>query len=103
MEFKIQTFNNIASEGLNRFPEDHYKIDSDMDAPDAMLLRSFSLHNNNIPTSVIAIARAGVGVNNIPVEECTKAGVVVFNTPGANANAVKELVIAGLILSSRKI
>ncbi len=103
MELKIQTFNKIASEGLKRFPENHYEIGPDIGSPDAMLLRSFSLHNNKIPPSVIAIARAGVGVNNIPVEECTKAGVVVFNTPGANANAVKELVIAGLILSSRKI
>ena len=103
MEFKIQTFNNIASDGLKRFPDEYYEIGSDIASPDALLLRSFSLHDHNIPSSVIAIARAGAGVNNIPVEECTKAGVVVFNTPGANANAVKELVVAGLMLSSRRI
>lgn len=103
MEFKIQTYNKIASDGLKRFPEEYYEVDPDIAAPDAMLLRSFSLHDIKIPTSVIAIARAGAGVNNIPVEACTKAGVVVFNTPGANANAVKELVITGLMLSSRRI
>lgn len=103
MEFRVQTFNNIASDGLKRFPDEYYEIGSDIASPDALLLRSFSLHDHNIPSSVIAIARAGAGVNNIPVEECTKAGVVVFNTPGANANAVKELVIAGLMLSSRRI
>lgn len=103
MEFRIQTFNNIASDGLKRFPDEYYETGSDIASPDALLLRSFSLHDHKIPSSVIAIARAGAGVNNIPVEECTKAGVVVFNTPGANANAVKELVIAGLMLSSRRI
>jgi D-3-phosphoglycerate dehydrogenase len=103
MAFKIQTFDKIASEGLVRFPHDHYEVASEFSAPDAILLRSFSLHDRTFPGSVKAIARAGAGVNNIPIKKCTEAGIVVFNTPGANANAVKELVLAGLLLSSRKI
>jgi D-3-phosphoglycerate dehydrogenase len=103
MAFKIQTFDKIASEGLVRFPHDHYEVASEFSSPDAILLRSFSLHDRTLPGSVKGIARAGAGVNNIPIKKCTEAGIVVFNTPGANANAVKELVIAGLLLSSRKI
>ncbi len=103
MSFKIQTFDKIASEGLVRFPHDNYEVASEFSSPDAILLRSFSLHDRTFPESVKAIARAGAGVNNIPVKKCTEAGIVVFNTPGANANAVKELVIAAILLSSRKI
>ncbi len=102
-KYKIQTFDKIASEGLKRFPMDSYEVASEFKTPDAMLLRSFSLHDNALPSSVKAIARAGAGVNNIPIQKCTDQGIVVFNTPGANANAVKELVLASLFLSSRKI
>lgn len=103
MSFKIQTFDKIAAEGLVRFPLEQYEVASEFSTPDAILLRSHSLHDYSFPTSVKAVARAGAGVNNIPIVKCTEAGIVVFNTPGANANAVKELVIAGMLLSSRKI
>lgn len=103
MSFKIQTFDKIAAEGLTRFPHDYYEVASEFTSPDAILLRSFALHDHVFPESVKAIARAGAGVNNIPIKKCTDTGIVVFNTPGANANAVKELVIAGLLVSSRKI
>ncbi len=102
-KYKIQTFDKIASEGLKRFPMDSYEVASEFIAPDAMLLRSFSLHDHTFTSGVKAIARAGAGVNNIPIEKCTALGIVVFNTPGANANAVKELVLASLFLASRKI
>ena len=101
--YKIQTFDKIASEGLKRFPIDGYEVASEFKTPDALLLRSYSLHDYTFAPGVKAIARAGAGVNNIPIEKCTSLGIVVFNTPGANANAVKELVLASLFLSSRKI
>lgn len=101
--FKIQTRNKIAPVGLNLFGRDEYEVASEIPGPDAMLLRSYKLAADEIEPSVKAIARAGAGVNNIPVEACTDRGIVVFNTPGANANSVKELVIAGLLLSSRQI
>lgn len=101
--FKIQTIDKIAAEGLKRFPIDRYEVASEFKTPDALLLRSFPLHEYTFPESVKAIARAGAGVNNIPLKKCTDLGIVVFNTPGANANAVKELVLAGMLLSSRKI
>ncbi|NIB43015.1 phosphoglycerate dehydrogenase [Pseudomaricurvus alkylphenolicus] len=101
--FKIKTYNAISTKGLNRFEREHYEVSSESSAPDAYVLRSHKLHGEEIPSSLKAVARAGAGVNNIPVEDYTKAGVVVFNTPGANANAVKELVLAGLLLSSRDI
>jgi D-3-phosphoglycerate dehydrogenase / 2-oxoglutarate reductase len=101
--FKIQTLNKIDTEGLNLFPLDKYEIASDLPSPDAIILRSFNMHDTNLPSSLKAIARAGAGVNNIPIEKCTENGVVVFNTPGANANGVKELVVAGLLLASRDI
>ncbi len=101
--FKIQTLNKIDSEGLRLFPLDNYEIASDIPAPDAIILRSLSMHELDLPESLKAVARAGAGVNNIPIEKCTEKGIVVFNTPGANANGVKELVIAGLLLSSRDI
>jgi D-3-phosphoglycerate dehydrogenase len=100
---KIQTLNKIDQEGLQVFPLSKYEIASEMSNPDAILLRSFSMHEMEIPVSLKAVARAGAGVNNIPIERCTDKGIVVFNTPGANANAVKELVIAGMLLASRDI
>ncbi len=101
--FKIQTLNKISPKGLDLLPREEYEMASEILNPDAVILRSFNMHDMEIPDSVKAIARAGAGVNNIPVAECTKRGIVVFNTPGANANGVKELVLASLFLSSRKI
>ncbi|MDR0644045.1 MAG: phosphoglycerate dehydrogenase [Treponema sp.] len=101
--FKIRTMNKISAEGLKLFPRDSYEVASDIPNPDTILVRSADLHGVEIPASVKAIARAGAGYNNIPVDECSKRGVVVFNTPGGNANAVKELTIASLLLASRKI
>lgn len=101
--YKVRTYNQISSKGLNRFPRDQYEIASEFAQPDAFLLRSQKLHDIEIPTSLAAVARAGAGVNNIPVADYTEKGVVVFNTPGANANAVKELVMSGLLLASRDI
>lgn len=101
--FRIQTYNNIAPAGLACFRAGEFEVGTDFDAPDAILLRSHSLHGLEIPPSLLAVARAGAGVNNIPVEAFTPRGIVVFNTPGGNANAVKELVAAALLLSSRDI
>ncbi len=101
--FKIQTLNKIDEEGLKLFPLRNYEIASEIPKADAIVLRSFKMHDMELPVSLKAIARAGAGVNNIPVEKCTEKGIVVFNTPGANANGVKELVIAGLLLASRDI
>ncbi len=100
---KIQTLNKIDQDGLQVFPVSKYEIAGEMAAPDAILLRSFSMHDMELPASLKAVARAGAGVNNIPIERCTGKGIVVFNTPGANANGVKELVIAGMLLASRDI
>jgi D-3-phosphoglycerate dehydrogenase len=100
---KIRTYNNIAAKGLDKFPKDNYQVSSASEEPDAILLRSHKLHNETLPPSVLAIARAGAGVNNIPVSDYTPQGIVVFNTPGANSNAVKELVLASLLLGSRGI
>ena len=100
---KIRTYNNIAAKGLNNFPQNNYQVSAACEAPDAILLRSHKLHNEALPSSVLAIARAGAGVNNLPVSDYTPKGIVVFNTPGANANAVKELVLASLLLGSRGI
>jgi D-3-phosphoglycerate dehydrogenase len=101
--FKIQTMNTISAVGLNHFPQQLYEISSEMASPDAILVRSYNLHHAPIPSSVKAIGRAGAGLNNIPVAALTKRGIPVFNTPGANANAVRELVIAGMLLASRHI
>jgi D-3-phosphoglycerate dehydrogenase / 2-oxoglutarate reductase len=101
--FKIQTLNKIAMIGLEGFSREQYEIASDILNPDAILVRSADMHNLQLTASVKAIGRAGAGVNNIPVEACSKRGIVVFNTPGANANGVKELVLAGLLMSSRRI
>lgn len=100
--FHIKTFNAIAPEGMARFEDENYTIDQGQ-AAHGIILRSEKLHGYDFPESLLAVARAGAGTNNIPVEELTKAGVVVFNTPGANANAVKELVVASLLLSVRPI
>ena len=99
--FKIRTLNNISTQGLERLPRESYEVASDFSAPDAILLRSFKMHDMEIPASLLAVGRAGAGTNNIPVAEMTERGIPVFNTPGANANSVKELVLAGLLLSAR--
>ena len=101
--YKILTLNNISVKGLQRLPRENYEVASEVSHPDAVLLRSFKMHDMDIPESVAAIGRAGAGVNNIPVEKMTNLGVPVFNAPGANANAVKELVLAGLLMASRNI
>ena len=100
---KIATFNNISVKGLERFNREDYEVASDLGHPDALLLRSHKLAESEISDSVRAIGRAGAGTNNIPIEACTDLGIPVFNTPGANANAVKELVLTALLLSSRGI
>lgn len=101
--FKVQTLNNIAVAGLRRLPRQRYEVASGVLNPDAILLRSHKMHDMDIPDSVEAIGRAGAGVNNIPVQAMTERGVPVFNAPGANANAVKELAVAGLLLAARNI
>lgn len=101
--FKIKTLNKISQKGLKRLSPESYIYADDIENPDAVLVRSASMHDAVMGDNLLAIARAGAGVNNIPVETCGEKGIVVFNTPGANANAVKELVLAGLFLSSRKI
>lgn len=101
--YKILTLNNISIKGLQRLPRENYEVASEIGHPDAILLRSFKMHDMEIPESVAAIGRAGAGVNNIPVEKMSKRGVPVFNAPGANANAVKELVLTGLLMAARNI
>ena len=101
--YNVLTLNKIAACGTDLLDKSKYTVSDDEKNPDAILVRSASMHEMELPGNLLAIARAGAGVNNIPIDKCTEKGVVVFNTPGANANAVKELVIAGLLLSSRKI
>ncbi len=101
--FNVLTYNNISPAGLDRLPESRYKVGPEIENPDAIMLRSFSLHEQSIPTSLKAVGRAGAGVNNIPVDEYTKRGIPVFNAPGANSNAVAELAIAGMLLAARNI
>jgi D-3-phosphoglycerate dehydrogenase / 2-oxoglutarate reductase len=101
--YKVLTLNKIDPQGLSHFPESNYQVGSNISDPAAIVLRSFNMHEMELPVSLKAIARAGAGVNNIPIDKCTEKGIVVFNTPGANANGVKELIIAGLLLSSRDI
>ncbi len=101
--FKILTLNKISPKGLDHFNRDNYEVASEISNPDAIVLRSFKMHDMEFPKSLKAIARAGAGVNNIPLRKCSDQGIVVFNTPGANANAVKEIVIAGLLLAARDI
>lgn len=101
--FKIQTLNKISNKGLNLLSRDDYEVAGELPNPDGIIVRSFDMQTMDLPASVKGIARAGAGVNNIPVPKCTEKGVVVFNTPGANANAVKELVLTGMLLSARRI
>lgn len=101
--FKVLTLNNIAVEGLRHFPRDRYEVASEIAHPDAIILRSYNMHDMVIPDTVAAIGRAGAGTNNIPIESMSARGIPVFNAPGANANAVKELAIAGLLIAARNI
>ena len=101
--FKIQTLNRIAAIGLDELPRDTFEVGTEVPSPDGILVRSADLHALELPASLKGLARAGAGVNNIPIDKCSKRGIVVFNTPGANANSVKELVIAGMLLASRRI
>jgi D-3-phosphoglycerate dehydrogenase len=101
--YRILTLNNISPLGLARLPEDQFQVSSQVQEPDAILLRSYKMHDMPIPGSLKAVGRAGAGVNNIPVEKLTRMGIPVFNAPGANANAVKELVIAGMLIACRHI
>lgn len=100
--YNVLTLNKISETGIKKFTSD-YKCSDEIKNPDAILVRSASMHETEFAPETLAVARAGAGVNNIPIDECAKKGIVVFNTPGANANAVKELVLCGLLLSSRKI
>ena len=100
---KVLTYNAISVKGLEKFSREKYEVASEVSSPDAILLRSQVLQESDLPATVKAIGRAGAGTNNIPVSECTDKGIVVFNSPGANANAVKELVLCSLLLSSRGI
>ena len=101
--FKILTLNNIAVDGLRRFPRERYEVASEIAHPDAILLRSHNMHDMEIPDTVAAVGRAGAGTNNIPCDELAHRGVPVFNAPGANANAVKELVIGGMLMGARNL
>ena len=101
--FKILTLNNIAVEGLRRLPRERYEVASEITHPDAILLRSHNMHDMDIPDTVAAVGRAGAGTNNIPCDELAHRGVPVFNAPGANANAVKELVIGGMLMGARNL
>ena len=101
--FNIKTLNKISPLGMEKFDRNSYAWGDDIENPEAILVRSASMHDMEMPESLLAIARAGAGVNNIPLDVCAEKGIVVFNTPGANANAVKELVLLGLLLSSRKV
>lgn len=103
MSFKVLTLNNIALAGLERLPRNRYEVASEIGHPDAILVRSADMHKSDLPDSVKAIARAGAGVNNIPVDAMSQRGIPVFNAPGANANAVKELVIGGVLLAARNL
>lgn len=101
--YKVLTLNNISEKGLSRLPTEQYEVGAETESPDAILLRSFKMHDMDIPASLKAVGRAGAGVNNIPVDRMSQAGIPVFNAPGANANAVKELVVAGMLLACRNI
>jgi len=103
MIFRIQTLNNISVKGLERLPRERYEIASDIARPHAILVRSADMHALQLPDSLLAVGRAGAGVNNIPVAALSQRGVPVFNAPGANANAVKELVIAGMLIAARNV
>ena len=101
--FKILKLNAIAEVGLNKLPADKFIVSDDEKNPDGVILRSYDMHSMEMPKSILGIARAGAGTNNIPVDKCSENGIVVFNTPGANANAVKELVLTGILVSARNV
>lgn len=101
--YKIQTLNKISSVGLNNLDKSKYEIGTDIASPDGIILRSFNMQEMELPSSLKGVARAGAGTNNIPIDKCSEKGIVVFNTPGANANAVKELVLTAMLISSRKV
>jgi D-3-phosphoglycerate dehydrogenase len=101
--FKVQTLNNISRNGLDRLPVSQYSVANDVAEPDAVLLRSADMHGKPVAASIKAVARAGAGTNNIPIAEFSERGVPVFNAPGANANAVKELVVAGMLIAARNL
>lgn len=102
-KYKILTLNNISQKGLVRLPAERFTVGADVKEPDAILLRSYNMHSIELPSTLLAVGRAGAGVNNIPVPKLSERGIPVFNAPGANANAVKELVIAGMLLAARQI
>ena len=99
----IKTYNNISDKGLSRLPADVYSVSAEEENPDAIILRSAKLHDMEVPGNLKAIGRAGAGTNNVPVDRMSDEGIAVFNAPGANANAVKELVIVGMLLACRNI
>lgn len=101
--YKIRTLNNISSKGLDRLPRESFEVGDEVSSPDALLVRSASLHDEPVPETLKAVGRAGAGVNNIPVDAMSERGIPVFNAPGANANAVKELVLAGMLMAARNI
>ncbi len=101
--YRIKTFNNISQKGLSRLPDGDYDVSPDHESPEAIILRSYKLHDYPVPDSLLAVGRAGAGTNNVPVDRMSARGIPVFNAPGANANAVKELVIAGMLLACRNI
>ena len=101
--YNILTYNKISAAGLDVFDKEQYAIGDSIANPDGAIVRSAALHDTQFPETLKAIARAGAGTNNIPIERCSAEGIVVFNTPGANANAVKELVIGGLLICSRRV
>ena len=101
--YNVLTLNSISEVGLNKLNPKKYVVGNDIVNPDGIILRSYDMHEMELPEALVAVARAGAGTNNIPIDKCSDKGIVVFNTPGANANAVKELVLTGIFLSSRKI
>jgi D-3-phosphoglycerate dehydrogenase len=101
--YRIKKLNSISDVVCDYLCENHYEIKEDLSSYEAILVRSAKCHGMSFPSEMVAIARAGAGVNNIPIDECTKQGIVVFNTPGANANGVKELVLAGMLIASRNV
>ena len=101
--YTIKTLNQISQTGLSKLPEAEFHIDPEAAHPEGIILRSFDMHSMELNDNLLGVARAGAGTNNIPIDKCTEMGIPVFNTPGANANAVKELVLAGLLVSSRRI
>ena len=101
--YRIKTLNKISSVGLDTFDKEKYLIGDELSDENAILVRSAKLHDYDFPASLLAVARAGAGVNNIPIDRCSEQGIVVFNTPGANANAVKELVLCAMLMASRDV